>query len=283
MPRKGSGWLIGCGAGCGVLLFIAMAVLISGLMFFRDTAREVNIAEGFTEELETRYGTIEDFTPHLDGHVPPERMRRFLEVRSSLLIHQQRLTVTLGHIIPDQAKRREGGFWTAMKIIRRLGNLIPEIVMYIQLRNKALLDAEMGLGEYLYIYTLAYHSWLGNAPGDGPEIEENGRKERLLDGDDGTFSREKTLRRYNRYMLAILRNQRDIAVSERKDASLVATIQAEITAMEKDYRRTLWQSGPSPAIIASLEPFKTELEKTYSPGANCFEWGPDREEKWKMD
>ena len=124
--------------------------------------------------------------------------------------------------------------------------------MYIQLRNKALLDAEMGLGEYFYIYTLAYHSWLGNSPGDGPEIEENGRKERLLDGEDGTFSQEKTLRRYNRYMLAILRNQRDIAAREGKNDSLVPAIQAEITAMEKNSGSNETINGSRPNTVVTV-------------------------------
>jgi hypothetical protein len=53
-----------------------------------------------------------------------------------------------------------------------------------QLRNEALLAHRMGLGEYTWLYVLAYHSWLGNpvpdsadeddgdGDGDGPRVEK---------------------------------------------------------------------------------------------------------------
>ena len=35
---------------------------------------------------------------------------------------------------------------------------------FTQLRNQALLDQDMGLGEYIWIYVLVYNSWLGHPP-----------------------------------------------------------------------------------------------------------------------
>jgi len=39
---------------------------------------------------------------------------------------------------------------------------------YLRERGTALLDQEMGLGEYLYLYSVVYYSWLGKDPGAGP-------------------------------------------------------------------------------------------------------------------
>ena len=42
---------------------------------------------------------------------------------------------------------------------------------------EALLEVGMGPGEYMYVYSVAYYSWLGKSPADGPSF--------TLVGDDG--------------------------------------------------------------------------------------------------
>ena len=53
-------------------------------------------------------------------------------------------------------------------------SLVGGIVDLLQQRNQALLKEDMGLGEYLFIYSTAYYAWLGMSPGDGPPFQLSG-------------------------------------------------------------------------------------------------------------
>ena len=51
--------------------------------------------------------------------------------------------------------------------------MAQDIGHLFEARNQALLDKGMGIGEYTYIYILAYYSWLGHSPDDGPGRNTN--------------------------------------------------------------------------------------------------------------
>jgi hypothetical protein len=96
-------------------------------------------------------------------------------------------------------------------MLNDLSNLIAPIGEYVNRRNRILLDKRMGLDKYAYIYPIAYHSWLGHAPNEGPPILEKARlrdRNRSLDNDSG-LSPQSVHRQYQRLILRPLGNQLD--------------------------------------------------------------------------
>jgi hypothetical protein len=140
----------------------------------------------------------------------------------------------------------------------------------------------MGPGEYLYIYSIAYFSGLGKSPADGPAFrllgdDEDGVQGRPAGEDEFDVRegrREDVLARLNEQLLPMLQRQL-AALDETGDA--VETdpwrqqLAAEIAAMETDRFRVPWRDGLPPAIKASLEPYRTRLEASYSPMCNPLE------------
>jgi hypothetical protein len=149
----------------------------------------------------------------------------------------------------------------------------------MKFRNQALLDNEMGMGEYYYIYAIAYFSWLGKLPEDGPDFEvmEEGGGSRLGEMDIEEIREERRdsmLRRLHRTLLPMLQNQlAKLAAAEPSDtpSEWRDLLEAEIKAMEEDRFRLPWEDGLPDVIKASLEPYRDRLEQSYNAMTNPFE------------
>ncbi len=115
---------------------------------------------------------------------------------------------------------------------------------FVDARNQALVDHGMGVGEYLYIYSTAYYSWLGKDPADGPDFAvsdagdgddhagpgESRRFRWTADAGDKDPAevrrrREAEVRRYlNRIETPMLANQLEAARAAGLDAAWLATL-----------------------------------------------------------
>jgi hypothetical protein len=170
-----------------------------------------------------------------------------------------------------------------------LGDLIDEIGTYLQARNQVLLERGMSLGEYVYIYTLVYHSWLGHGPGEAPEIrqEPGGVRVGVFDDEGGLFTEPAVRRRYRRYVLAMTSAQIASLGPEAEagdEESWRALLEREIQRLEVDPGRVLWQDGLPPSIETSLRPFRGRLEATYSASTNRIELPlADHEGPWQWN
>jgi len=157
----------------------------------------------------------------------------------------------------------------------------------ISARGQALLEAGVGPGEYLYIYSIAYYSWLGKSPADGPaftlvgddEGDNRGRRAGQDEFDVREQRRELILTRLNERLLPMLRRQLE-ALDERDAAEprWRRQLAAEITAMESDPFRIPWRDIVPEPIAASLEPYRRPLESSYSALCNPLEIVPGSEE-----
>jgi hypothetical protein len=161
--------------------------------------------------------------------------------------------------------------------------LIPQAIGFVAARGEALLEAGMGSGEYLYIYSVAYYSWLRKSPADGPAFP--------LVGDDGDGGqghrggrdefdvregrREVVLRRLNERLLPMLRRQL-AAVDAGPPAreGWREALAAEVSALESDPFRIPWRDGVPEPLATSLEPFRRRLESSYSALCNPLEVVP---------
>jgi hypothetical protein len=278
-----SKWLIGCGIGCGVVIILAIILGVSGFVFVRNIMHGFKETENLMETITERYGKIEEFCPDPEGGIRRERLEAFLSVRRAMAPAAEELERSLNILSYD---RREEEFKEepapgALTKIRTGLRMVPQIAEFYRSRNQALLDTEMGLGEYYFIYIVSYFSWLGKSPADGPPFqivsdEDEGRgiiyrrrrRETLEDRLDYM------LKRIRRQILPMLQNQYEKLTESYAGGAKESwrkLLAAEIDAMESDRFRLPWQDRLPEALRVSLEPFRARLEGSYNATLNPFE------------
>jgi hypothetical protein len=275
-------WLVGCGIGCAVIILILIVLGVGGYMFFKDLIGDFQEQEELMEVLTERYGEIRDFCPDPDGSIGPSRVEAFLAVRDAFAPFREKLEISMREL-QEKAGQSEVEVKKPKNVFEmvKLGfGLIPQIAEFLKYRNQALMDAEMGMGEYYYIYAIAYFSWLGKLPEDGPDFEVMGPED--SESSWGEMDREEIreerrdsmLRRLHRTILPMLQNQRDKLATTGVSGSLSeweGLLEAEIQAMEEDRFRLPWEDGLPDEIKKSLEPYRDRLERSYNAMTNPFE------------
>jgi hypothetical protein len=265
-------WLLGCGIGCGVIIVIVALLVTGGFLYLRNLVKGFEDSEAMLKTLTEKHGGVSEFCPAPDGTIGPDRLEVFLQVRESTVVIREKIeesinTLTEGKLRGEEEIETSGG---ALTKIRLAFGLIPQLAEFYRIRTQTLLDKEMGLGEYYYIYSVAYLSWLGKSISEGFNFQfRDGEEFRIDDWEDETAQqvREDVLRRYlNRMLLSMLQNQMEKLTSKEtvEDIGWKEKLAAEIKALEADSHRFAWEEGLPEAIAASLEPFRSRLESSYS-------------------
>jgi hypothetical protein len=157
----------GCAMGCGSLLFV---VILAGTGVFISFDRHFNKAADLRVTMEEKYGKRSEWNPGSAPALNKERLERFLTVRRALQDVCADMTATNQGMaslpkldgeddVPD-GEVIKAGWQTTRSMFGMVGNLGDFAIA----RNKALLSAEMGMGEYTWIYTLVYYGVLGKDP-----------------------------------------------------------------------------------------------------------------------
>jgi hypothetical protein len=282
-------WLRGCGCGCGLLVLVLGLVVWGGYRLIRSVVENAQEAEAVMEQVRERHGRTSDFRPEPDGTLPPERMEVFLRVRELMAParaeteHNFTLLSSQESEGASQVPGVLGGVlkW-AMGILRieAATELVAQAIAFVGARGEALLEAGMGHGEYLYIYSIAYFSGLGKSPADGPAFP-------MFGDDDDQGSRgtgdEFEVRESRRELVLVTLNERLLPMLRRQLAALDESgrlreagpwrqqLADEIAGMEADRFRIPWRDGLPPLIGASIEPYRARLEASYSPLCNPLE------------
>jgi len=239
---------IGCG---GVVLVFLVTLLVTTLLTGMGYDRAVEARA----VLDQRFDTQAEFTPR--GTIGADRLERFLEVRRSLqplcamVSQHQELFARFAGTGPQEDR----AFVDILRDGRQMLG-VPFLVGrdfggYITRRNKVLLANEMGMGEYTWIYVTTYHSWLGHRPA------------RL-------FSTAKRPGAYEQRVNRQVREMIERHVADRMPPDLESW-QAEIAALAADPVRIAFEDGVPPALAASLEPYRTEIEQLYCPASGELE------------
>ena len=230
-----------------------------------------------------RYGEIKDFCPDPGGAIGPERVEAFLSVRNSMEPSKEKLENSV-IILSDEERASQFKEKPSPGVLTKIKTgfeIIPLIAEFYTRRNQALLDAEMGLGEYYFIYAVSYYSWLGKSPGDGLEYnlwreydEKRGVYWRRRVSENLEEQQHDVLKQLHRQILPMLKNQ--LAKLTRNDVSPIRdpwreSVAAEIEAMEANRFRLLWQDGLPDILEVSLKPFRGRLEVSYSKVLNTLE------------
>lgn len=258
MSETSGRWLKGCALGCAGMLVLGVLVIV-GMSFSMRAA--FDDAHHDRELLVERFGEHDVYTPALDGTVDRERVAAFLEVREALAaIHAD--IEDVDREMGDFEELADGGeppLREAIPAVFRMTRSmmgLPWVFGEIErTRNSALVEAGMGLGEYTYIFVVAYHGDLL-----APETDSN------------LFTASAVNSRVRTDLRGMMHRQLAAARSElAEDDALVGELAAEVAALDADHARIPWQDGLPGSIALCFEPDRARLGSTYSPAAAEFE------------
>ncbi len=261
-------WLMGCGIGCAVVILLG-ALLFGGCYYCaRHVSRGFDQASKSQSELETRFGPIRSYTPPLDGVVAPARMEAFLAVRDSIAPMRKGIEDAFASFARAEKMGRKKDFRTILDAVRGGFSMGPLTGEFYDKRNAALLAHDMGLGEYTYIYCLAYFSYLGLEP-------EAGLRGLRYDDEESGYGLRSRINRRMREELGNLQKALDAQASGAAvpKGSFREALNNEVAALLTDDRRLPWPGSLPPGIAAGFAPYRERLQSTYSAATNFFEFG----------
>jgi hypothetical protein len=265
-------WLVGCGVGCAVVLLAGTGACVAAALYMKHTFRGIEKAATSQQELVSELGQVLDYVPPADGVPRPERLRVFVEVREATAGPRAELDALVKRLPPPEFSA-EGPVLGKVRVgLEVLGDLIDKMGTYLQARNRLLVERGMSVGEYVYLYTLAYHSWLGHAPAEAPKVgtDPDGVRVGIFEGNDALFGEPAVRRRYRRYVLGFMHAL--VGDSAGPEAGAGPTpLEREIQRLEVDPGHVLWEDGLPPPVEAALQPFRDRLEATWDAATNRVE------------
>jgi len=236
----------------GTVLFF----LAAGAWFF---LRPIQQAKQLEHDVIDRYGWTDQYTPPADGFIQPDRVERFIRVRQAVQPACREFQGILDDIINIESIESDPDLPSGEKVsegfdsFKRMFGAAPALLHFMDARNSALLDQEMGLGEYIFIYLAAYAEQLA--------AESQGR----YAGQDEAHLSPRTRKEYVKilvHQLAALQSAGQGAGA----SGLAAGLQAEMAALEDGAHATPWPDGPPARTAASLAPFRDRLSALYCEG-----------------
>ncbi len=232
---------------------IGIVIIVTGVFFVKNMVNSFEESDDILKSLLEKYGQIDDYCPSPSGTIKPERIETFLEARKSLKPIIDELEESIDFLSEESRKREDqerestGPF---KKVLTGIG-LIPKIADFLKERNLALLREEMSIGEYYYIYTIAYYCWLNKPITDGVPININEDNEfdypHWEDEESKEIRHDLAVRRLHNIFLSMLKNQYEKLMESQKSPDISQdwrdALENEIKAMESNRYRLVWQDG----------------------------------------
>jgi hypothetical protein len=126
----------------------------------------------------------------------------------------------------------------------------PVIGTLYQVRNRELLDQEMGLGEYTYIFATAYNKQLREP---APDFQ--------------LFGPGPINQRVREALRTMLRSQHDAVLAAGGNDERLVPLTAELEALEADESRLPWGDGLPEDLAAAYAPYRTQLDELFCAAA----------------
>jgi len=262
MSSTAKKWLLGCGLGCGIPLLLVIAVsLVSWLRMMKP----LNEAVDAQKELIASFGTRDEWVPPVDG-LTPDRLERFLAVRDSLnpiCADFTKIAVKFRNVGELDSGGEKAGKLEVLKaaggVTGAVFSFAGNIGRFTTARNRGLLAAEMGLGEYIWIYVLAYNSDLGHPPNVDFDDKES----------DSRYAAQE------RDVIRGLMARHADALAEADRGEEADLWRAEAGRLENsDSDGVPFPDGSLPPEIADkLAPFRAQLDSLYCTNTSAFELG----------
>jgi len=281
MSSSGKKWLTGCGIAFVIGILVIAALIYGGIRLGKKAIEEVEKVQAASQALNDRFGEPSSFAPDADGGIRPERLEAFLGARAGMATFRREMEQSLA--VLDGADSSDGKSAGLLSKGREGLKLLPRIFGFYRERSQACLEAEIGLGEYTYIYVLGYYGFLQKQMAAGPGFtlvssgDDHSDTSRSMDDFAVREARrEMILSTARDLFLDILQNQLDASqAAGRPDSEEWETrLQAEIGKLQSDPYRLPWDDGLPEQIVKSLEPYRDRLESYWSEMCNALEVGP---------
>ncbi len=251
-------WVKGCAFGCGGLVVLFVLAIVGMSFSMRRAFVDAHVDR---VTLEQQFGDYDAFTPAVDGSVMDIRVSAFLEVRQALAgVHGRIEDVDreMGEF-EELTDDGEPELRVALPAVFRLTKTmmgLPWVFGEVErVRNQALVEAGMGIGEYTYIFVLAYHDELV-APTDQSNL----------------FSASATNSRVRNDLREMIRRQLAEARTELpEDDDWLGVLEEETVLLDADPDRIPWQDGLPEQIADCFHSSRETLDAAYSAAAAEFE------------
>jgi len=269
MAGNGKKWLLGCGLGCGLPMLLVIVLLVGGSVVMMKPFKQ---AVDTQQELKAALGDRADYVPAADS-LSPERLDKFIRVRGVLVPLCDNFTEISRKFSRMDELEADGEEPSKREIFGAVGEVMGAVFgiagnigRFTQVRNEALLAEKMSFGEYIWIYTLVYNSWLGYSP--NTDFASNAEGDSPTGGDEGAYDAadQKLIRQ-------LMRNHAG-ALAAAGRASEAAAWEAEADHLERqDGSGVPWHDTTLPApVAAALEPYRNKLVPLFCAASASFEF-----------
>jgi len=242
--------------GCLLIALTMGFVVLSGFYFLTTGVRE---AKRLEQTLIDRFDWADKYTPAIDGSIAAPRIEAFIRVREAVqtvCADYQAILISindLNKLEDDQDKPATEVASTGMQGFRSAFSAGPKMLEFSETRNQALLDENMGLGEYLYIYLTSYGEQLAS------------ESDSAFSDMDEAFVSDRARKEF----VQILTNQLlAIQASEPQNTNplLITDLQVEIEALKDGSHLSPWPNGPIGKAHEALAPYQQRLSELYCSG-----------------
>jgi hypothetical protein len=255
---NGKKWLIGCGVGCGAAILLGILLSVGGSLYLM---RPFNRAIDAQKELVAEFGERTAYIPPPQG-ITPDRLEIFMNVRRTVMPMCAEFQKIGDSFAAMEELDKNGEEPSKKEVFQAVGNLtggifgmVGDMGRFIELRNQALLESGMGLGEYVWIYVLVYNSWLGNAP----NVDIDGDSKGGMSGGE------------RRVMRALVTNYAE-ALADAGMAEKAALWEQEAGRMKRSETGVPFEDRDLPAdVVRAFLPFEGELADLYCEAMSSFE------------
>lgn len=231
-------------------------VALSGFYFLTAGVRD---AKRLEQTLIDRFDWAEKYTPSIDGSIAAQRIEAFIRVREALqtvCADYQAILISisdLDKLEDDQDNSATEVASTGMQGFKSAFSAGPKMLEFSGTRNQALLDENMGLGEYMYIYLTSYGKQLANEP----DSAFSGMEEAFI----SDRARKEFIQILTNQLLAI-----QTSGPQSADPALITDLQAEVEALKDGSHSSPWPNGPVGKTREALAPYQQRLSDLYCSG-----------------
>ncbi len=259
----------GCGIGCAALVLIFVAIAGSGMWYAKKMAREFDVVQEAETALVEAHGAPGTWTVP-SGLVPTdEQVARFVQVRRETAEWRANLDRAVGDWL-EMEQRSTNPLTRAFRTVQAATEAAPVYAGFWASRNHALLAAEMGPDEYVWLYHLVYHAWLGHDPASGmADADFSAATNFGLDRGEATGGQavvdDLVRQRLRGTIVPLLEGAPDglpEATAWRDD---------ELARLADDSRRWPWQTDLPPAFAVAFAPHESALVAAWSSATNPME------------
>lgn len=247
--RKRNGWrLLAVGT---VIFFIG-----TGIYFYSITVGESKKLE---QTLIERYGWADRYTPPIDGILLPARLESFIRVREAVqdncVVFHKILDDVIGLEALEADKDMPAGEKASKSLasFKSMFSVAPGFLEFMDARNQALLNEQMGLGEYIYIYLAAY----------GEQLAED-TNSAYADMEEAHISPR--ARNEFAQMLLNQASAMEAAATDADQGGLVEELRTEAKGLSSGAHASPWPGGPPASIQDALMPYRNQLNELYCTG-----------------